>query len=135
MAGEIVREDPAAGGLFRYRVLATGVVDGDTVDLELDLGFGVTRRDRFRLYGPDWAGRDGLNAPELNTPEGVAARRWLADALVRYAGRLVARTVKDRREKFGRYLVVLTVPNAAGMAEVNVNEQLVAAGHAVLKRY
>ena len=118
--------------LFRYRVLDCSVVDGDTVDATLDVGFRWSMRDRFRLYGPDPAGKVGLNAPEMSTPEGRAARDWL---VARLAGaELVARTVRDSREKFGRLLVVLWAKRATDLW-ANVNAELIAAGHAALKAY
>lgn len=118
--------------LFRYRVLDCSVVDGDTVDATLDVGFRWSMRDRFRLYGPDPAGKVGLNAPEMSTPEGRAARDWL---VARLAGaELVARTVRDSREKFGRLLVVLWAKRATDLWS-NVNAELIAAGHAKLKTY
>lgn len=118
--------------LYNYDVLAASVVDGDTVDLTIDLGFGVTRRDRFRLYGPDPAAPTGLDAPELRTPAGRAARDYLAALLVQYApSGLLALTVRDRREKYGRYLVVLAV----GPRGPTINGMLVEAGHAVLREY
>ena len=118
--------------LFRYRVLDCSVVDGDTVDATLDVGFRWSMRDRFRLYGPDPAGKVGLNAPEMSTPEGRAARDWL---VARLAGaELVARTVRDSREKFGRLLVVLWARRTTDLWS-NVNAELIAAGHAKLKTY
>jgi micrococcal nuclease len=125
-------------GLYRYRVLYADVVDGDTVDLTLDVGFRHTMRDRFRLYGPDPDGRMGLNAFELNSPEGRLAKAFLQRALAAaIAGHtVVARTVRDRREKFGRWLVVLlAVDDAKGEVVANLNDELVKAGHAVLKAY
>ncbi len=52
--------------MFEYRARLVRVVDGDTLDLTLDLGFGIIRTDRFRLFG--------LNAPELSTGEGIRGR-------------------------------------------------------------
>lgn len=47
------------------------VVDGDTLDLDVDLGFSITLHQRVRLYG--------INAPELPTAAGRAAQAYLAD--------------------------------------------------------
>ena len=118
--------------LFRYRADLASVHDGDTVTLDLDLGLRVRVRVTARLYGPDPDGRVGLDAPELNTPEGVAARDWLAARLA--GAELVARTVADRTEKFGRWLVVLFARRAGSMW-ANVNAELLAAGHAKPKTY
>lgn len=91
------------------------VVDGDTLHLSVDLGFDIKRRDSFRLYG--------LNAPEMSTPEGVAAKAWLVAKLGE--GVLIITTRKDTREKFGRYLCTLWIDHQ------NVNEAMILDGHAV----
>ena len=119
---------------YRYPVLSVSVVDGDTVDLILDLGFRITRQDRFRLYGPEASGDMGLNAPELKTDAGIAAKAWLVSEVVIAARDLVAQTVKDKRDKYGRWLVVLLVQQPNGTCR-NLNAAMVAAGHAVLKKY
>lgn len=105
--------------MYEYRAQLIRVVDGDTVWLDVDLGFDVRRKDSFRLYG--------INAPEMSTPEGTAAKEWLVERLKDAA--ITITTEKDKREKFGRYLCTLWVGDA------NLNEQLVAEGHAELKEY
>jgi micrococcal nuclease len=101
---------------YEYRARVIRVVDGDTVHLEVDLGFDVRRQDSFRLTG--------INAPERGTPEGVAATGHLVELLNR-VGPLVVYTTKDRREKYGRYLARLV------MGEVDINQAMVDDGHAV----
>lgn len=126
---------------YEYDVLECTVVDGDTVDLTIDLGFGLSRKDRFRLYGPDPNGKAGLNAPEMSTTEGKMAAAWLAgylSTLLDNGFTLIAQTVKDRREKYGRYLVVLFArkPGArVTSTPVNINEMLLEQGYATLKVY
>lgn len=80
---------------YRYRVVEVRkVVDGDTVDLVLDLGFHLTATLRFRLLGVD--------APERGQPGSLEAtefaRGWLAGG-----GDLTAFTRKA--DSFGRWLV------------------------------
>jgi len=84
--------------MYEYRATLIRVVDGDTVWLDVDLGFDVRRKDSFRLFG--------IDAPEMGTPEGAAAKDWL---LRRLPSVFMIRTEKDRREKYGRYLVTLIV--------------------------
>lgn len=117
--------------MYEYHAEVVEVHDGDTVTLAVDLGFGTVRTDRFRLYGPDPGGAVGMNAPELNTPPGKAARDYLAGLIDRAGGGVTVRTVKDRREKYGRYLAVLY----SGVGRENLNQLMIDAGHAVLKRY
>ncbi len=87
--------------------------------LDLDLGFSIwTHRQPFRLAG--------IDAPELGTPEGRAARDWLR-ALLPVGTSLVAITQRDSTEKYGRYLAHLYLPDEPIRS---VNEQLIEAGHA-----
>src|SRR5262245_60436033 len=81
--------------LYHYRAAVTAVHDGDTCTVDLDLGLGVwARGEKVRL--------NRINAPELSTRRGPAARAFLAKLL---AGKtVVLHTIKDRREKYGRFL-------------------------------
>lgn len=85
--------------MYEYRAQVTKVVDGDTVHARVDLGCDVRLDMTIRLYG--------IDTPELPTEEGKAAKEWLADELNRVGGYVVLRTMKDRREKYGRYLGIL----------------------------
>jgi micrococcal nuclease len=98
--------------LYEYRAQLIRVVDGDTVWLDVDLGFDVRRKDSFRLYG--------INTPEMNTAEGVTAKARLEELLK--PGGITVTTEKDRREKYGRYLATLWVSGA------NINRLLVTEG-------
>jgi micrococcal nuclease len=100
--------------LYEYKATLLAVVDGDTIDVDIDLGLDVHIRGRVRLNGCD--------APEKRTPEGMAAltftRAWLATA----AQPFIIRTHK--REKFGRYLADVLDEERDLVAD------LIAAGHA-----
>lgn len=81
--------------LFSYRATLLRVVDGDTLELECDLGFRTFVRQVFRLVG--------VNCPEMNTAEGKAARQY-TEAWFASDKQCVIQTVRDKREKYGRYL-------------------------------
>jgi micrococcal nuclease len=88
--------------MFEYKCKVEKVVDGDTVDLEIDLGFKISIRERVRLYG--------VNTPEKRGKEkeaGLAAtgytKWWLNDD----RGPFLVRTLKDKRGKFGRMLAII----------------------------
>lgn len=107
--------------MYEYQATPLNVVDGDTVDLRVDLGFGVYRVDRFRLLG--------INTPELHAKD-PAERKRANDAREKLAlllgtGPVVIQTVKDKQEKYGRYLARIL---ANGM---DVNAELVHLGLAV----
>lgn len=109
--------------MYEYRARITRVIDGDTVEAEIDLGFQITFTATLRL--------SGMNAPETRgaeRPQGLAATRYLESLLNDLTGeqhRLLVRTQKDRTGKYGRYLAELTADG------VNLNQALIAAGHAV----
>lgn len=103
---------------FEYDAGVLRVVDGDTVDLCIDLGFDVQISMRVRLYG--------INAPEMSTPEGKLARLWMVGQLQAMGMRCTVETVKDRQEKYGRYLAILK--DRAGNS---LNQEMIDAGHAV----
>jgi len=94
------------------------VIDGDTVDLLMDLGCDIAINLRCRL--------DGINAPEKNTAAGQVAKTWLTEKIPP-ATSVVVQTVKDKKEKFGRYLARVYLPDN----ELSLNDQLIGAGLAV----
>lgn len=111
------------------------VVDGDTIDTTLDLGFNLTYTLRLRLLG--------INSPEKRGPErqaGLAATRWLAERILKQDIRIA--THKDKTGKYGRMLATVyrlkpggSPPSVLGATRwVNVNAEIVAAGHAVRYR-
>ncbi|MFF4543631.1 thermonuclease family protein [Streptomyces sp. NPDC001406] len=98
-----------------YPATLVHVVDGDTLDLDIDLGFTIRTRQRVRLVG--------LNTPEKNTDEGKAAKAWVTDWLAQHGPGLVVET--HRREKYGRWLATITSPDGACL-----NTDLIDTGHA-----
>lgn len=94
-------------------------VDGDTLHARVDLGCDV-RIDLVLRFA-------GINAPELPSVEGLAAAQFVKDHLP--MGTITTiRTAKDRREKFGRYLAWVMMPEAPGTW---INQVLVDQGLAV----
>jgi endonuclease YncB( thermonuclease family) len=85
--------------VYIYQGSVDKVVDGDTLDLQLDLGFGVFTRQRVRLLG--------INAPEHNTPDGKKALSFVEAWVVEHGPEFTVRTQKDKKEKYGRYLATL----------------------------
>ncbi len=93
---------------YEYNAAVVRVVDGDTVVLDVDLGFGVWLRDQhFRLQG--------VNTREHNDPGGAAAAEYLRHLLV--VGSPV-RIASYKNDKYGgRYdAVVLMLPGGEDLA-------------------
>jgi micrococcal nuclease len=109
--------------MYQYRADLVRVLDGDTIDVNIDLGLEVHTLTRIRLAG--------INAPEKSTPEGLNSKRfaetWFAENTVE--GMLVLETVKDRREKFGRYLAYVHPYTTLGLP-ASLNKAMVEAGYA-----
>ena len=111
--------------MYEYRVKKiTGVVDGDTIDVDIDLGFNIAYSQRVRLAG--------IDTPESRTTDkkekalGLEVKQRLKDILAK-ASVVVIRTQKpDSTEKYGRVLGWLFVDGA----EQSVNEALIADGYA-----
>jgi endonuclease YncB( thermonuclease family) len=120
--------------IYIYKAELIRVVDGDTVDLIIDLGFDTLRKERFRLYGVD--------APEMNTAKGKEAKAWLIGVLGPY-GAIYVQTIqlatKAKRDKYGRFLAVLydrfpqagqIVAQPGSLPLFSVNLAMVDLGHA-----
>lgn len=112
-----------------YKARVVSIHDGDTLSLDIDLGFGVILAAqsftgspflRCRLYG--------INAPELSTPEGVKSRDYLL-TLVK-PGHLVS-VVSHGWDKYGgRFDGEVELPDGT-----LVNEAMVRGGFAIAKGY
>jgi len=109
--------------LYAYKARITSVYDGDTVTADVDLGFRVwVRGEKLRL--------SRIDAPEVRGPErplGLISRDWLREKIL--GKDVLIRTIKDRRGKYGRYLVEIFLDGR------NINDWLVEEGLAEYKDY
>ena len=108
--------------MYEYKATMVKIVDGDTVDVSIDLGFDIHYNSRVRLYG--------INTPESRTRDLEEKKRGLAakdrvKELCPVGSTVTIKTTKDGRGKFGRILGEIFIE------DVNINQQLVAEGHAV----
>lgn len=108
--------------MYTYTAEVLDVIDGDTIEVDFDLGFGVwLRNQRIRL--------DGIDTPESRTsnkeekPRGLLSKKKLKEILGK---RITVTTKLDPNEKFGRILGV--IKNETG---VNVNNWLIENNYAV----
>jgi micrococcal nuclease len=111
--------------MYEYRVRKVHkVVDGDTIDVDIDLGFNVSFYQRVRLAG--------IDTPESRTTDkyekelGLEVKKKLGEYLAN-AKDIVIRTEKpDSTEKYGRILGWLFIDGA----EQSINHALIAGGYA-----
>ncbi len=114
---------------YTYRVLEVlRVIDGDTVDMRIDLGFGLSAAFRFRLIGVDAPEVYGGGASTAGQEAAEFAANWLADRV----GALVVRTQKGHPSTvgigtgaFGRWLAAVIGPEGESLSDA-----LRAGGHA-----
>ena len=108
--------------MYEYKCKMVKVVDGDTIDVDIDLGFGVwMRNQRIRMHG--------IDTPESRTRDLEEKKYGLAakDFLIKWtnAGGLTLKTHKDDRGKFGRIL------GEIWCFDTNVNVKMIEEHHAV----
>lgn len=109
--------------MWEYSAEVVRVVDGDTVDVDIDLGFHHRFETRLRL--------SGINAPEINAAgtKGEESRDYLK-SLLSVGSKVRVVTIKDRTEKYGRYLANIFVDDGHG-GHLDVNASMISSGHAV----
>ncbi len=119
--------------MFEYKAKITRVIDGDTVDAMIDLGFSVHRKIRIRLHG--------INTPESRTKDleekerGLQAKARLIEILEEHDYEVDLKSYGVG--KFGRCLGELFyfkhIPDSweSEFVKTSINNQLVEEGHAV----
>ena len=120
--------------MFEYNVKIVRVIDGDTVDGMIDLGFSVHRKIRIRLYG--------INTPESRTKDleekerGLKAKDRLVEILEANNNEVLLKS--HGLGKFGRCLGELFCFNRTesewdteGFIKKSINNQLIEEGHCV----
>jgi micrococcal nuclease len=120
---------PSRKSCYNFRVVKINrVVDGDTIDVTIDLGFDLMKKERVRVAGVD--------TPEKRTRDleekalGIDATNWLKgklDSAIKGDDELTIRTeLKGGVGKYGRLLGWLYV----GTSDISLNEKMITEGYA-----
>ncbi len=120
---------PSRKSCYNFRVVKINrVVDGDTIDVTIDLGFDLMKKERVRVAGVD--------TPEKRTRDleekalGIDATNWLKgklDSAIKGDDELTIRTeLKGGVGKYGRLLGWLYV----GTSDISLNEEMITEGYA-----
>jgi endonuclease YncB( thermonuclease family) len=119
--------------MYEYNAIVDKVVDGDTIDCTIDLGFHTWKKIRVRM--------DGINTPESRTRDleekelGLAAKSRLQEILELNNNKCVLQVLG--LGKYGRALAIVLVKTLSPTSEessltlINVNKQLIEEGHAI----
>lgn len=110
---------------YIYRIKSVlKVVDGDTIDADIDLGFDISLTKRIRLAG--------IDTPESRTTDvkekalGLEVKTWLKERLMFAKDILIKTELPDSTEKYGRIIGHLYVNGE----EVSINNQMISDGYA-----
>ncbi len=113
--------------MYKYKARLLRVVDGDTIDCILDLGFDVSIKERVRLKG--------LDTPEIRTKDlnekrlGLEAKKFVEDMFQDKGNDVIIET-EYRRGKYGRTIGTITFQD-----DTVLNEMLITEGHAIKVNY
>lgn len=112
--------------LFHHLCEVVEVIDGDTVELRVDVRFGISFKERFRLYGIDSPEKKG--GTKAAGEDATAHLAWLIETFgVKYVQTVKMRN-KALRDKYGRYVAIL---HSVPMGSATLNDRMVEDGHAV----
>lgn len=109
---------------YIYKAIVKSILDGDTVKVDIDLGFGIWLKDQnIRLMK--------INAPEIKGESkslGMKSKERLSELLLNKEIKL--ETSKDKKEKYGRWLglIIISVNNE----EICINDLMISEGYANL---
>jgi len=102
------KENDMQKAQYKYRAQVYNVVDGDTYDVIIDLGFDISVKHRIRLFGVDAYERSlrGNTTPEEKI-KGLQAKDFCEETFKKaHANKafVIVETIQDKKGKFGRYL-------------------------------
>ena len=113
--------------MFEYYAKLNRVVDGDTIDVEVDLGFDIWHKARVRMMGIDTPKSRTRNLEEKAL--GLASKARLKELLKDRKVKL--ETSKEGKGKFGRILATVWACDKKGIEpDINCNTRLIEEGHA-----
>jgi len=109
--------------VYEYKAKLDRIIDGDTIDCFIDLGFNIKLKERVRLKG--------IDTPEVRTKDleekkrGFAAKERVIE-LFQSVDEFIIKTELDNKGKYGRILGTIMLPDR----KISLNEMLLKEGHA-----
>ena len=113
---------------YTYAAFIDRVIDGDTLVVVTLVGFGNVMIDKLRLRG--------IDCPEVGTPEGDRAKRYVTE-LLPVGSTIVLKSHKTRTDTHGRFVVDVLFKSGENNPEeiirdgIYLNQHLLDEGHAV----
>lgn len=95
--------------MYQYNAVIQKVVDGDTIEIDIDLGLSSwVHNEKIRLYGIDTPEVYGVKKGSLEWDRGNLASEFVKEHL-KEKDEVIIETIKDKKEKYGRYLAVIYI--------------------------
>jgi micrococcal nuclease len=111
--------------MFEYYVKkVTGVVDGDTIDVDIDLGFSISFSSRVRLAGIDTP--ESRTLDKMEKALGLEAKAFLKNSIASAKSVVIKTEKMDSSEKYGRILGWVYLDGS----DKSINEKMIEVGHA-----
>jgi len=110
--------------IYRIRSIAK-VVDGDTIDADIDLGFNISLSKRIRLAGIDTP--ESRTKDEYEKKLGLESKEWLKKKVEGAKNILIKTELPDSTEKYGRIIGHLFINNEV----TSLNDQMIDEGYAL----
>ncbi len=116
--------------MYKYNAKIGRIVDGDTVDIVIDLGFKITTNQRIRLKGINTPETYNVKKDSEEYKKGLAAKEFVIQRITANNYEAVIDTDKDTG-KYGRYIATIWLADSS----TSLNDELVEKGHAVIAVY
>jgi micrococcal nuclease len=108
---------------YVYKAELVRVVDGDTVDVNIDLGFKTFVQKRIRLFNVDTYEMRGQQA----SPIGLKAKQFVIDLFAKYGNEFILLSHMDKSDIYSRFIGTIFLKDGEDL--INLNETLKASGY------
>ena len=112
--------------MYKYKATIDRIVDGDTMDVVIDVGFKITTNQRIRLKGINTPETYNVKKDSEEYKKGKAAKDFVIQRIEANNNEAIIETNKDTG-KYGRYIGTIRLADS----ETTLNDELVEKGFAV----
>lgn len=116
--------------MYNYKATVERIVDGDTIDVVIDLGFKITTHQRIRLKDINTPETYNVKKDSEEYKKGLAAKEFVVKRIEANGNEVTLDTDKDTG-KFGRYIATIILADS----ETSLNDELVEKGFAKYVKY
>lgn len=116
--------------MYKYKATVNRVVDGDTMDITIDLGFKITTHQRIRLAGINTPETYNVKKDSKEYAKGMAAKEFVDQRIANNKNEAIIETEKDTG-KYGRYIATVWLADST----TSLNDELVEKEFAEIANY